>query len=338
MAIDYPNSPTNGQTFTSGNKSWIWDGTTWLAYGASLSPSVLKVDTVNARVGINNQSPSAVLDVQASTGTAMRITNSGTGESFRVEDATGDITPFVIDSSGNVGMGTHIPLARLHITDGNANIRLNTSTPSADALNIVPPASFNSRSITLNTATLTAYRTVTLPDKTGTVALTSDPGLILVKTQTVGSGVSIVEVTDAFSSTYENYRIIYTGGSSSTSQALGLQFGIGSTMTTTNYFGAAGYINLGAAAWQLASDNPGSYAGNVGGGNTTSSYLMTDVLMPNMAEHTAFHGPYILSDFGRMGTHSFAQLSATQFTSFRIICNTGTLTGGTIRVYGYRNS
>jgi hypothetical protein len=195
-----------------------------------------------------------------------------------------------------------------------------------------------SLSVKLTPTTLTTNRTLTLPDKTGTVALTSDLGLVLIKTQAVGSGVSIVEVTDAFSSTYENYRIIYTGGSSSTSQALGLQFGIGSTMTTTNYFGAAGYINLGAAAWQLASDNPGSYAGNVGGGNTTSSYLMTDVLMPNMAEHTAFHGPYILSDFGRMGTHSFAQLSATQFTSFRIICNTGTLTGGTIRVYGYRNS
>ena len=63
MAIDYPNSPTNGQIYTVGAKSWIWDGTTWLAYGASLSPSVLKVDSVNARVGINNQSPAYALDV-----------------------------------------------------------------------------------------------------------------------------------------------------------------------------------------------------------------------------------------------------------------------------------
>lgn len=63
MAIDYPNSPTNGQIYTVGAKSWIWDGTTWLTYGASLSPSVLKVDSVNARVGINNQSPTNALDV-----------------------------------------------------------------------------------------------------------------------------------------------------------------------------------------------------------------------------------------------------------------------------------
>ena len=63
MAITFPASPTNGQTFTSGNKTWQWDGTTWLAYGASLSPSILKVDATNSRVGINNQSPTQALDV-----------------------------------------------------------------------------------------------------------------------------------------------------------------------------------------------------------------------------------------------------------------------------------
>lgn len=63
MAIDFPNSPTVGQIYTVGDKSWIWDGTVWKAYGASLSPTVLKVDSTNTRVGINNQSPAYTLDV-----------------------------------------------------------------------------------------------------------------------------------------------------------------------------------------------------------------------------------------------------------------------------------
>ncbi len=29
MAINFPDSPTNGQIFTSGSTSWIWDGTKW---------------------------------------------------------------------------------------------------------------------------------------------------------------------------------------------------------------------------------------------------------------------------------------------------------------------
>lgn len=29
MPIDFPNSPAAGNSYTVGNKTWIWDGTTW---------------------------------------------------------------------------------------------------------------------------------------------------------------------------------------------------------------------------------------------------------------------------------------------------------------------
>jgi len=58
----------------------------------------------------------------AQTGTSsaavpLMITNLGTGLSFRVNDETGDndSTPFVIDASGNVGIGTTGPEQRLHV-------------------------------------------------------------------------------------------------------------------------------------------------------------------------------------------------------------------------------
>jgi len=82
MAIDFPNSPTSGQIFTSGDKSWIWDGTVWKAYGASLSPTVLKVDSTNTRVGINNQSPAYTLDV------------NGTVEATQFLQGTDYLTPY----------------------------------------------------------------------------------------------------------------------------------------------------------------------------------------------------------------------------------------------------
>ena len=30
MAIDFPSSPTNGQTLTAAGKTWTWNGEKWL--------------------------------------------------------------------------------------------------------------------------------------------------------------------------------------------------------------------------------------------------------------------------------------------------------------------
>ena len=47
--------------------------------------------------------------------------------------------------------------------------------------------------------------------------LNGGQGLTLLKTQVVGSAVASVSVTSAFSATYENYLIIYSGGAGSAS-------------------------------------------------------------------------------------------------------------------------
>jgi hypothetical protein len=46
---------------------------------------------------------------------AFTITNAGTGLSFRVNDQSGDTTPFVIDAEGRVGVGTTAPSSALSI-------------------------------------------------------------------------------------------------------------------------------------------------------------------------------------------------------------------------------
>ena len=55
---------------------------------------------------------------------AVRITQTGTGASFLIEDTTNpDNSPFTIDNDGNVGIGTTSPEAKLHMvmTEGLAS-------------------------------------------------------------------------------------------------------------------------------------------------------------------------------------------------------------------------
>lgn len=170
-----------------------------------------------------------------------------------------------------------------------------------------------------------------------TTSLDYRMGLEFIKSQVVGTSVASVSVTDAFSSTFDNYRIIYTGGSGSLTHTLMLQFGVGAVFTTVNYFGGAGFVNPGAGVWQILTDNGTAQANYAGGGGTGVTTLALDVLMPNLAENTYFYGQFQQDPNGRFGHCSYAQLGATQFTSFRILASTGVLTGGTIRVYGYKN-
>jgi len=62
----------------------------------------------------------------------------------------------------------------------------------------------------------------------------ANSGLVYIKQQTVGNAVASVTVSDAFSSTYDNYKITYTGGASSGGGALKLTLGA----TVTGYYGA----------------------------------------------------------------------------------------------------
>jgi hypothetical protein len=152
---------------------------------------VLKVDATNARVGINNQSPSAVLDVQASTGTAMRITNTGTGDSFLVEDsASTDSTPFVIDSGGNVGIGG----GTLAGTYGKVLIYGDQRTAPTlvnDGVIVAGRAGgTGAYSATLTPTTLNDDRTLTLPDASGTVITTGNLTDFTVTAGTTSTGAS----------------------------------------------------------------------------------------------------------------------------------------------------
>ena len=67
--------------------------------------NMMTFDRSSGNVGIGTTTPYAMLSVL----------NSGSGYSFVVEDATDDITPFVVDSAGKVGIGTTTPFSMLTV-------------------------------------------------------------------------------------------------------------------------------------------------------------------------------------------------------------------------------
>ena len=59
-----------------------------------------------------------------STSTALRVTQTGTGNALLIEDsANPDSTPFVINSNGDVGVGTASPTTKFEIAGGNLRIQ-----------------------------------------------------------------------------------------------------------------------------------------------------------------------------------------------------------------------
>ena len=160
-------------------------------------------------------------------------------------------------------------------------------------------------------------------------------GLWLVKSQTVGTGVSSVTVTGAFSSDYENYRIIYSGGVGNGSFYLNFTL----NGASANYFGSLYGSNYVTGASIGLGVNAGSTWTFAGLATTAYTNIDCDIYMPNVARNTLISSKWSFNLSGTgYSTFTGEQASTTQHTGFTITPTVGgTLTGGTIRVYGYRN-
>lgn len=158
-------------------------------------------------------------------------------------------------------------------------------------------------------------------------------GLWLVKTQTVGTAVSSVTVTGAFSSTYDNYLITMAGGTQTDNTSIYVQLG----SSATGYYAFLNYGDVTANTPLGAARNNGVRFAWVGGGKATfASHASFQLVNPFAAAYTKLlHGTY--QNDGGYGITTGEHRVATSYTSFVLGPESGTLTGGTIRVYGYKN-
>lgn len=167
----------------------------------------------------------------------------------------------------------------------------------------------------------------------GSVTSTGNPqGLTLVKSVTVGQGVATVTVTDAFSSTFDNYEIIMSGGTQS--QVTDVRLKLGSS--STGYYGFLTYGSVTSSTVLGATRNNDTQFNWVGGpsGVGQHTHASFQLFAPYLSMYTKIRnaGYQNGNNYGTMqGEHRVA----SSYTSFELNIAGGTMAGGTIRVYGY---
>ena len=163
-------------------------------------------------------------------------------------------------------------------------------------------------------------------------------GSWLLKTTTVASGSEIL-MDDVFSSSYDQYQVVFRLTGASTTQSIYYQNRVGGANAASNYETmSAGFRPTNATA-TVASSVVGTGFLFLAG-STAADFASGDftVFSPQKATSTHMIGDLLGID----ATSSYSltlggrHTTATAYTGFRIYPNTGTFSG-TCRVYGLRN-
>ena len=178
-----------------------------------------------------------------------------------------------------------------------------------------------------NPGGLELIKTCTVTSVGGTAA-TASGGVV-----TIGTSNTSVTVENAFSANYDNYKIVMSGGTSSSQQPITLVIG-GSTGT---YYGGLVYANYSTGAVAGDAINNASSFLYAGGADINSLNVNLELQSPFLAKYTniqALTVGYATVKGMAKGDHE----TAASYTSFKLAPFSGNFSGGIIRVYGYRNS
>jgi len=270
-----------------------------------------------------------VLRALASTNSALNLTVSG-----------------VINDGPLASTATYIPdnaITSAKIADGaiaNADINASAAIDQSKIANLTSDLALKAP---LASPTLTGTPlapTATAGTNTTQIATTefanTAGGLVFIKSQTVGTGVASVTVPSAFSSTYHNYKIVYSGGVSSAFTDTIMY--LGGTMPANGYYASLvhGVFSSGSAI--NAGTVNGQYIRYLGISASGVMSCSIEVNSPFESKITTISAPHVYTSSGgyagmQIGFHD----SSASFTSFTLMPASGTFTGGTIKVYGYRN-
>ncbi len=160
--------------------------------------------------------------------------------------------------------------------------------------------------------------------------LSSYAGLVFVKSQTIGSSVSSVTLSNVFSADFENYKVVTTGISNSSVATLRVQWG-----------GSTGHY--GGLSWLIYYGSTGTVTVN-NGNNIPINYVVSapadngcefTVTRPNVNSYTQIMGTGMAA--GYLNWFGGSDFTVRSHTDLTLSTSAGTMTGGTVRVYGYNN-
>lgn len=178
----------------------------------------------------------------------------------------------------------------------------------------------------MNQIGLFRINTCTATSSGGTSATASD-GII-----SIGSGNTSVSINNAFSTNYNAYKVIITGFTSSAAQTIYLKFNNSAGATYSSVLTYFGYTTATAVNENL---NASSNGIAVFFGSTTYATSEIEIFSPFVSSRTTARSSGV-NTANPQDSRGIDTNSASH-TGFSLSVTTGSMTTGTIRVYGYRN-
>ncbi len=164
----------------------------------------------------------------------------------------------------------------------------------------------------------------------GKYSLQTTTGLVLLNTTTLGSAITSVTISNVFSSSYTNYQIVYSDCTSGTPTQL--RFSLGG-ITTGVYENSELRADTRTTTVTSSPNGPGIAYWRAT--TTEQPSFIINIMNPNTTKNKTINGFVSAYSTSQSWISGFV-VSSVQSTDFILTLNGGTLTGGTIKVYGYK--
>ena len=155
MAIDFPNSPSNNDSFSAGGKTWVYNGTKWVLLGVSLNQTVADSAITTAKIAAGAVTAAKLGNDISLTPADGSITQAKLAASLSGITATTTANRSTDVPSPFTGQTIYLSdVKRVQIWDGSAWMFVTNGAPGAPTSLSATPLSTTSVSIAFTTGTI----------------------------------------------------------------------------------------------------------------------------------------------------------------------------------------